>query len=374
MSLVIREITNLYTLSEIDMGNAYTKMKIFHYKEKLDSLPEEVDRIMAPLHIRIKPTNACGHNCWYCSYRADSMQLGKDMNAKDRIPKEKMSEIIDDIIEMKVKAVTFAGGGDPFYYPYFLETIKKLANSPVRFAALHNGAMLKGELAEIFANCATWLRISIDGWDDKSYSEYRGIKRGEFDKVISNMENFRKLGKRCNLGVSLIVDRKNASHVYSFTKRLSNIGVDSVKISACIVDDDIKKNNLYHKSIYETVKDQIAKAKEELANETFEVYDAYHEVDKRFSKVYSWCPNMQINPVIGADMNIYSCHDKAYNLEMGVVGSCKSQRFKDFWFSEKSNFFKINPSLHCNHHCMANLKNGFILEYLNVNKGHLAFV
>ena len=135
--------------------------------------------------------------------------------------------------------------------------------------------------------------------------------------------------------------------------------------------EEVWKTILY---IYETVKDQIAKAKEELANETFEVYDAYHEVDKRFSKVYSWCPNMQINPVIGADMNIYSCHDKAYNLETGVIGSCKSQRFKDFWFSEKSNFFKINPSLHCNHHCMANLKNGFILDYLNVDKGHLAFV
>jgi radical SAM protein with 4Fe4S-binding SPASM domain len=74
-------------------------------------------------------------------------------------------------------------------------------------------------------------------------------------------------------------------------------------------------------------------------------------------KEYTWFPYSQILPVIGADLNIYPCQDKAYNLEEGLVGSIKEQRFKDFWFSDKNQFFKINPSLHCNHHCVANLKN-----------------
>ncbi len=79
------------------MGLLYTKMKIFHYMEKIDSLPKNTDKIMAPIHIRIKPTNVCNHNCWYCAYRADNLQLGKDMVIKDYIPEKKMMEIIDDI-------------------------------------------------------------------------------------------------------------------------------------------------------------------------------------------------------------------------------------------------------------------------------------
>ena len=78
--------------------------------------------------------------------------------------------------------------------------------------------------------------------------------------------------------------------------------------------------------------------------------------------------------MIGADLNIYPCQDKAYNLDEGLIGSLKNRSFKDFWVSDKSKFFKINPSIHCNHHCVAHPKNKLILEYLDVDKEHLDFV
>lgn len=356
------------------MGLLYTKLKIFHYKDKLDSLPKEVDKILPPVHIRIKPTNICGHNCWYCAYKADNLQLGKDMVQRDFIPRDKMMEIIDDIIEMGVKAITFSGGGDPFYYPYLLDAVKKLAQSPVKFASLTNGSRLTGEVAEVFANNGTWLRVSIDGWDDESYASYRGVPVGEFTRVMNNMESFKKIGGNCLLGVSLIVDQKNSAHVYEFVKRLKDVGADSVKISPCIVSNDGKENNEYHRPIFELVKEQARRAIDDLADDRFEIFDAYHELDEKFKKDYTWCPFHQILHVIGADLNIYPCQDKAYNLDEGMIGSIKDVRYKEFWFSDKSNFFKINPSKVCNHHCVANEKNKMILEYLNVDKEHLGFV
>ncbi len=356
------------------MRHLYTKMKIFHFKEKVDSLPETVDRILAPIHIRIKPTNACAHSCWYCAYKADNLQLGKDMVKKDLIPKEKMMEIIDDIVEMGVKAVTFSGGGDPFYYPYLLDTVKKLSETQVKFASLTNGSTLSGALAEVFAHYGTWIRISIDGWDDESYSIYRGVKKGEFAKVMKNMENFKKLEGACHLGVSIIVDKKNASHIYDFIRKLKNIGVDNVKVSPGIVSNEGRENNEYHRPIFSQVKEQTKKAIEDLDEENFEIFDSYHELDEKFEKEYNWCPYLQILPVIGADLNIYPCQDKAYNLDDGLIGSIKNQRFKDFWFSDKENFFKINPSRICNHHCVANTKNKLVLEYLDSDREHLGFV
>lgn len=356
------------------MGLLYTKLKIFHFKEKVDSLPREVASMLPSLHIRIKPTNICGHNCWYCAYKADNLQLGKDMVKKDFIPKEKMMEIIDDIIEMGVKAVTFSGGGDPFYYPYLLDAVKKLSQSPVKFASLTNGSRLQGEVAEIFAKHGTWLRISIDGWDDESYAKYRGVKVGEFTKVMNNIEAFKKLGGNCYLGISLIVDRENAGHVYEFIGRLKNVGVNSVKVSPCIVSNDGAENNAYHQTIFELVKENTQRAIADLSDEHFEIYDSYHALEAKFKKEYDWCPYLQILPVIGADLNIYPCQDKAYNLEEGLIGSIKDQRFKDFWFSDKNKFFQINPSKVCNHHCVANEKNKMVLEYLNADEEHLGFV
>jgi len=356
------------------MGLLYTKTKIFHFKDKLDTLPEASNNIASPIQVRIKPTNVCTHNCWYCAYKADNLQLGKDMKKRDYIPKEKMMEILDDMIEMDVKAVTFSGGGDPFYYPYLLEAVKKLFRSPVKFAALTNGAGLHGEIAEVFSHHGTWLRISIDGWDDKSYSFYRGVRKGEFTKVIKNMENFKKIGGKCFLGISLIVDKKNAPHVFESIKMLKDIGVDSVKISPCIPSENIDENNNYHKAVFKEVEEQTKEAFEELSGNNFEIYNSYHLLDEKYKKDYTWCPYLQILPVIGADLNIYPCQDKAYNLQEGLIGSIKEMRFKEFWFSNKNKFFKINPSIHCNNHCIANSKNELILEYLNADNEHIGFV
>lgn len=356
------------------MAHLYSKYKIFHYKQNLDMLPNWEKQTTQPLQIRIKPTNVCSHNCWYCAYKADNLQLGKDMVTKDYIPKEKMQEIIEDIIAMDVKSVTFSGGGDPFHYPYLLQTVKQLANSKVKFASLTHGAQLKGEIAEVFAHHGSWLRISIDGWDDKSYAQYRGVKEGEFSKVMQNMANFKKLNGKCFLGVSLVVDEKNASHIYEFVKKIKQTGVDSVKISACIVSNDGKQNNEYHKPFFDIAKQQAKKAVEDFSSEDFEVYDAYHELEEKFTKPYEWCPYLQICPVIGADLNVYSCHDKAYNLEDGVICSIKDKSFKDAWYDGKDKFYKINPSKVCNHHCVVNEKNKMILEYLNIDKNHLDFV
>ena len=110
------------------------------------------------------------------------------------------------------------------------------------------------------------------------------------------------------------------------------------------------------------------------AKKGFEIFDSYHTQLESFAKPYRWCSYSQILPVIGADLNIYPCQDKAYNLDEGLIGSTKNIRFKNFWFSDKNKFFKIDPSIHCDHHCVANEKNKIVLEYLGVNKEHLDFI
>lgn len=355
------------------MANKYSNLKIFHYKEKLDSLSSDTNEIKAPIHIRIKPTNVCNHNCWYCAYKVDNLQLGQDMVEKDFIPEQKMMEIINDCKDMGVKAITFSGGGEPFTYRYFSQTIKKLIEKNISFASLTNGSRLNGEIAELFALNATWLRVSIDGYDDESYAKARDVKVGEFSKLIQNMKDFIAIKDRtCNLGVSFIIDNTNYTKIYEFSKLMKEVGVDSIKLSGCVVENKGEKNNEYHKPFYDEAKELSQKAKDELEDENFEVFDSYHYLENKFDKDYTWCPYSQILPVIGADLNIYPCQDKAYNLDNGLVGTIKDKSFKEFWFNDKNKFFKINPSIDCQNHCVANSKNQMILDYLDIE--HLGFV
>ncbi len=81
----------------------------------------------------------------------------------------------------------------------------------------------------------------------------------------------------CFLGVSLIVDRKNSGHIYDLVGRLKDKGVDSVKVSPCVVSNDGPENNEYHAPVFDTVREQIERALEDLASENFEIYYSYHE-------------------------------------------------------------------------------------------------
>lgn len=356
------------------MGNIYTPMKIFHFKEKIDSLPRDVDAILPPVHIRIKPINGCNHSCRYCAYRADALQLGKDMRISDSIPRDKMMEIIDDVIDMGVKGVTFSGGGEPLFYPHLVEVLRKLVDSPVKFATLTNGGLLKGEAAELFALHGSWVRVSMDGWDNASYTRYRSVPDGEYDNILANIEAFKRYGGPCRLGVSYIVDKENVGHIFEAARRVRDFGGDSVKISPCILENEGAKNNAYHADIWDLAREQVDRVMDELSGPDFEVFDAYHKLDERFDKKYTWCPYSQVLPVIGADCNVYSCQDKAYNLDEGLIGSFKDMRFKDFWMNGKEKFFKIAPSKVCGHHCVANSKNKLLLDYLDADEDHLAFV
>jgi MoaA/NifB/PqqE/SkfB family radical SAM enzyme len=333
-----------------------------------------VDTILPPIHIRIKPTNRCNHNCRYCAYRSDNLQLGSDMTVTDTIPRDKMNEIADDIVSMGVKAVTFSGGGEPLLYPYLPEILRKFVDGGVRFATLTNGANLTGEVARLFSESGTWVRVSIDGWDDESYSAYRGVKKGEFSKVIGNMKAFSEMKGPCVLGASIIADRMNAPHIYELIRTLREAGVSSVKIAPCIVSNSGAENNRYHEECFDLVKSEIDRAEKDFRSETFEIFDSYHALSDKFEKTYTWCPYLQILTVIGADSNVYSCQDKAYNTTSGIICSLKEKRFKDAWFEGKQQFFTINPSVHCNHHCVANGKNRMILEYLDAEPDHLMFV
>jgi hypothetical protein len=69
--------------------------------------------------------------------------------------------------------------------------------------------------------------------------------------------------------------------------------------------------------------------------------------------------------VIAADLNVYTCQDKAYNKDTGLLGSIKDKSFRDFWYDGKAKFHKTNPSKDCNHHCIADSVNKMVLEYID---------
>lgn len=349
----------------------YSQAKIFKFPKKIESLSKTNKEILAPVHVRIKPTNKCNHECYYCSYKSSNLALGGQMSEKEFIGKEKMREIISDLSEIGVKAITLSGGGEPLSYPFIEDLLEQIISTPIKLGIITNGALLSGKIAKLVSRSATWVRISIDGWDEKSYSEYRSVKLEEFSKVLRNI-TILKRNSSCTIGASIIVDHENVNHLFSLTQQLVNSGVSNVKISPCVVSDSNEYYYNYHASIFNIAKEQIDKIKMFFGKE-IELFDSYQTTTNDFQKDYDWCPYLQILPVIGADLRIYSCQDKAYTPN-GLIGDIRNQKFSQLWFSSKEKFFMINPKNDCRHHCVADFKNRQILSSISMSSDHDYFV
>ncbi|MDR3516841.1 MAG: radical SAM protein [Azospirillaceae bacterium] len=354
------------------MSRLYSNLKFLRHTTQLDALRDRT--MVAPVHVRIKPMNHCNQSCWFCAYRADNLQLGDGIDLKDRIPESKMFEITDDLIDMGVKAVTFSGGGEPLLYRPLPDVIERLAAGGIKIGALTNGANLKGRMADAFAAHGTWIRISVDGWDDASYAEARSIAEGHFTKLLENMRAFVRRGSRCVLGVSFIIGHANHAKIRDFCAMMKDIGVNHVKLSGVVVGNDGATNKAYHRNISAVVTEQI-RAASDLNDANFSVIDHYHELDELFAKSYTTCPFLQFLTVIGADCAVYTCQDKAYT-QAGLLGSIRDRSFKEFWFSEENRqkLYGLDPSVSCQHHCVAHAKNLAITDILALDQDHAVFV
>jgi MoaA/NifB/PqqE/SkfB family radical SAM enzyme len=345
--------------------NVYNTSKLALHEDKIRGFTKE--KIMAPIYVRIKPTNKCNHKCFYCSYvPGNDCVLSENINFLDEIPREIMMRILDDFKEMGVKAITFSGGGEPLIYTHIIETMQKAIDLGIDISVITNGQDLKGEKAEILKN-AKWVRISSGECDAETFEEIRKRPKEWFYVLAKNIRNFSKIkNPDCELGINFVVTNKNYHSVYDAAKYFKELGVNHIKFTPVYMLTDYFK---YHEPFKNLVLDQLKRAREEFEEEGFVIYDTYKndfELTSLNERKYEKCFIMQTVPVIGADSVVYFCHDKTYTSN-GALGSLKDRSFKALWFSEDAaRIFKtFNPEKQCKHHCTYDSRNLLCREMID---------
>ena len=357
--------------------NKYSDYKILHFEEKMNSFLKA--EITAPIYVRIKPINLCNHGCFFCVYstgfrvkdskdKIDHIISGmhQNMSEKDFIPYEKMQEIISNLNLMGVKAVTYSGGGEPLIYKHIVSAMEMTLSKNIDLSIITNGQRLDKDRAEVLTN-AKWVRVSMDYTSQEQMKEFRNVPFNYFDQVINNLKNFSRRKKaNCELAVNYIIHDKNYKNLYEFVKILKDCGVENVRLSPMWTPNFYE----YHKKISNEVEKEMSKI-QNLIDASFTVNTTYNIVPNSshsIHRVYNKCFIMQTVPVIGADLNVYACHNKAYD-DSGLIGSIKDKTFKELWFSEATKKFMqdFNPRRKCLHECSNDKKNILINEVLDSN-------
>jgi MoaA/NifB/PqqE/SkfB family radical SAM enzyme len=359
------------------MNNHYSNLKIFRHPLKIESF--EKNKTTSPLYVRIKPINLCDHGCFFCVYSTGfrvkddpknhiNSGMHADMKERDIIHRDKMVEILNDLSSMGVKAITWSGGGEPLLHPNISEFINLAKNLKMQSSIITNGTLLKGRNAEALKD-SHWVRVSIDYFDSKSIKKFRNIKETNFSKILNNIKNFALIKDgSTNLGVNYIIHKDNYKGIYDITSILKDHGVENIRYSPMYSNEFYT----YHNEIYKDVNNEIKKTIKNLNSKSFQIFSSYpdtiNENNIRHGSIrtYKRCYIMETVPVIGADLNVYACHNKAYD-NTGLIGSLESLTFKELWFSDKTRklFNNFNPKLKCMHECANDNKNIIINDYIN---------
>lgn len=351
-------------------ASPYSNLKIFAHLEEVHKV-KDGERV-APIYVRIKPTNLCNQNCYYCHYKSPYLELDQ-YKPTDAIKREKMLEIIQDFKEIGVRAVTFSGGGEPLLYPYIEETMEAVLEAGIDLSIITNGSLLTGRKAALLSK-AKWVRISQESGCAQTYARIRGVKEAAFTELCENIKNFSGMKNAdCELGVNFVIGPNNYKEVYQAGKLMQELGADHIKYTALMSKDAEKM----HAPFKAEVIGQIHKLIDE--NETdfkiVNLYESDFDSNAVFGRNYDFCGIKDYVTVIAANSKIYYCHDKAY-LSQGEVGDISEKSFKEVWFSEETTkkFLAFNPQRICQHHCVYDDRNELLNHFYGLDEQHINFI
>lgn len=341
------------------IANKYSSHKIVWWPEKLNAL--RAGCVTPPIYVRIKPTNACCHNCHFCIYKNQRCGMHGTMDDADSLSYDEVDRLLDDLKNMGTKVVTFSGGGEPLLHRDIVKIFNKTKANGLGLSLLTNGQLLSGGRAESLCD-ADWVRVSIDYCDAEAMHRSRGVPRSMFKSIEENLRLFSKnKSSECDLYVNFIITNTNQCDIVSSAKWLKGLGVENVRYSPVWTTN----NDMYHnENMMQSVIAQIKTAKSLLEDGEFQISSSYRR--HNLIRVCEKCYIMQIVPAIGADGYIYPCHNKSYDRD-ARIGSIKKRPFKDIWNSlETKRFFeKFNPVERCLQQCSNEAKNMFIQDLIN---------
>ncbi|MCX7748453.1 MAG: radical SAM protein [Clostridia bacterium] len=350
----------------------YSDLKLFAHPDKLKALADGART--APIYVRIKPTNVCNHHCNYCHYGSGQYLNLEGQQSKNQIPWDKLKEIISDLGDIGVKAVTFSGGGEPLVYPRIVPAMEAVLNRNIDLSIITNGHLLFGATADILKS-AKWVRISFDAANEATYSQIREVSTDSFKKVCDNIYRFAKQKPgNCELGINFVVNKENAGEVFAAGKLMFELGVNHIKYTARMINDV----ETYHSPFKKAVIEQITKVEETCKRKDFKVINLYEQdfnLCGVFKRTYSKCLVKEFVTVIAADSKVYYCHDKAY-LENGIIGDLTQLSFKELWFSNSTvqKFKDFDAIRECNHHCVYDSRNILLNTFFSLDKNHVNFI
>lgn len=356
------------------MTDLYSPLKATRYLDRIEKIRR--GEPVGPVHVQIILSDLCNQACSFCAYRDPTYSSStlffvredgkrglryagledRNYNPNRMIPFAKVVEILDDCVEMGVKAIQLTGGGEPTVHPDFAKVVEAIFSRGLKWSLVTNGVNLIRR--DLLRHCATasWVRVSLDAGTPTTYSRIRHVPDTHWLDALAAIDGLSKLNGPI-VGVGFVVTPDNWREVFEGAAAAKMHGASNIRIGAQFSAQDEALFAEFHSECA-----ALCREAEVLSDNGFTVYNRFGEkLDdlKQGRPDYPSCGYQQFTTYIGGDLGLYRCCVYAYHPH-GLYGSIKERRFKDVWMEqaradamrafdasscERCQFNKINSTL-----------------------------
>ena len=345
---------------------------------KLMYHPNEVSRwingqIFAPIYLEIGPTNICNHKCNFCAL--DYLEVKPKF-----LDKKVFLTNLEDMGNFGVKAIMFAGEGEPLMHKQLPEAIKQAKNSAIDISITTNGVLFDRTKTEETLKYLSWIKFSIDAGSKETYSKVHGCKEQDFDKTLENLKFASQYKKDNNLevvvGAQMLLLPENIHEVEDLILKIKDFDINYLILKPYSQHPNslnqkpppLTQYNLRLKAISA----KYSKGKFPI------VYRSISAKEVNVDKIeYNECYGLNFFALIDALGNVIPCNI-FYGKEEYYYGNINKNKFSDIWKSEQRK--KVLERLYkegttnCRKGCRLNYINQYLDNLKNKKVEHINFI
>ncbi len=347
--------------------------KVLHHPDRIAEWHTSGDT-SAPVTVKIDLTNVCNHNCPGC---IDADLIANDNN---ELSYDAVVTLLDDLKSLGVKGINYTGGGEPTAHKKFAEIIRYTAKLGFDIGLICNGSLFhkKRIPMEELLKHFSWIRVSLDAYDDDTHVRTHGSK-ATFERTVENMRSLVKIKKDQNLSVTLgagYITNQYADmdrQCWRFVELCKDVGMDYAQLrpSFGFFFDYKKISPPEWKEIFKNLKGY--------ENDTFSVVIDEDKFSKIFTgktgRKYSSCHAQAFKSTsITARGGVYICCSLSGAKE-GFIGNIKNEKFSEIWHGKKRK--QALESLQvkkCPKLCVGDNLNEFLEKFRNNKPDHVNFL
>lgn len=343
--------------------------KLVYHPERVAEFLDKRD--IRPLYAEISPTAQCNHRCLFCNFN----YLGHN----GIFPRGRMPSLARELVAAGVKAIVFAGAGEPTLHPDTFPAIMAARHAGADVAMSTNGALLTPEMLSVMAQELTWVRFSISGGTAESHQRVHRGRPNDFTQTLANIAALRNerdmKGTPLTIGSQCVLIPENHADVHNLARVLKANGADYFVIKHFYTHDAnaFMPDMTFRTPAYLEQLDAMAR---ELSSDGFSCIVRSHEKLDR-TRPYTTCHGLPFILYVREDGELYSCFSHQEDPQTSL-GNVSETPFAAVWASpqKQTAFDHIARSIDKNR-CQANCRHHQVnlwLHELSTPPAHINFI